>query len=106
MKIETNKRTQSFFLVLLSLSNGPKHGYEIKKYIEDKSNGVFKISFGSLYPLLHRLEEEKMIVARWDGMDTKKPKKTYTLTVRGEKEMENEIKQLQINTAAIQRFGV
>lgn len=98
------KRTQNVFLVLLALSNGAKHGYEISKYLETKSSGVFRVPFGSLYPVLHKLEQEKMIVARWDGMDTQKPRKVYSLTPRGTKALEDELQRHRANNSAIDRL--
>lgn len=106
MNTDESKLTQNVFLTLLALSNGPKHGYEISKFIETRSSGVFRISFGSLYPILHRLEEEKLILSRWEDMDSRKPKKTYTLSARGEKTLENEVQRQLKNATAIDRLSM
>lgn len=81
---ETNK-TKSSHLILLSLLEGPKHGYEITKYIEEKSQGFFSLSFGSLYPVLHELEKAKLIKGEWEALGESKKKKVYRLTEAGKK---------------------
>src|SRR5688572_10248267 len=91
MKTDESKRKRTMFLVLLALSHGPKHGYEISKFIEAKSKGFFRVPFGSLYPVLHKLEIEKLISAKWEATDSQKPKKTYLLTARGRKALEQEV---------------
>lgn len=95
----TEKRNRSSFLVLLALSKGPMHGYEISKFIEIKSNGFFRVPFGSLYPVLHKLESEKMISAEWNG--SVKPKKVYALTKSGQKALLEELSLLQSESNAI-----
>lgn len=91
MKAEDSKRNRTIFLVLLALSNEAMHGYEISKFIESKTNGFFRVPFGSLYPVLHRMEGEKLIQAKWDIGDSQKQKKTYSLTARGKKALKEEI---------------
>ena len=53
------------FLALLALQDGPKHGYEISTWIEARSRGFFSLSFGALYPILHRLEKEGLVEGAW-----------------------------------------
>ena len=101
MKTDDSKRNRTVFLVLLALSNGSMHGYEISKYIETKSNGFFRVPFGSLYPVLHRLEGEKLIQAKWSRGDSQKQKKTYTLTSRGKKALKEEVDLFQNMFGAI-----
>lgn len=91
MKADDSRQSRTIFLVLLALSNNPMHGYEISKFIELKTNGFFRVPFGSLYPVLHRLEAEKMIQAKWATGNSQKQKKTYTLTARGKKSLKGEI---------------
>lgn len=91
MKTDGSKQNRTVFLVLLALSNGSMHGYEISKFIESKTNGFFRVPFGSLYPVLHKLEKEKLIGAKWDESESGKPKKTYALTANGKKVLKKEI---------------
>ena len=91
MKNDDAKRNRTTFLVLLALSHDAMHGYEIAKFIDAKSKGFFSMPFGSLYPVLHRLEVEKLITSRWGPTDTLKPKKTYALSAKGRKALEEEV---------------
>lgn len=79
------------FLVLLALSHGPAHGYEIAKFIDEKSRGFFRVPFGSLYPVLHKLEKDRLVKAKWDQNDSEKPRKIYQLSELGKKELQAEI---------------
>lgn len=91
MKSDDTKRNRTTFLVLLALSHEAMHGYEIAKFIDVKSRGFFAMPFGSLYPVLHRLEVEKLITAKWEAKDTLKPKKTYALSPKGRKALGEEV---------------
>jgi PadR family transcriptional regulator, regulatory protein PadR len=91
MKSDDSKRNRTEFLVLLALSHGAMHGYEIAKFIDAKSKGFFSLPFGSLYPILHRLEIGKLISAKWDAQESLKPKKTYSLSAKGRKVLDEEI---------------
>lgn len=97
------KRNRTTFLCLLALSHGPKHGYEISKYIETKSSGFFRVPFGSLYPVLHKLEIELLIQAKWD--ESSKPKKIYTITARGKKALREELEAFDTLTGAIMKLA-
>lgn len=72
------------FLALLALRGGPKHGYQIAAHLRERSGGVFSLSFGALYPVLHRLEKEGLVSASWQEVGPAKRKKVYALTRAGE----------------------
>jgi DNA-binding PadR family transcriptional regulator len=73
-------------LALLSLlSEGPKHGYQLMKEMQERSSGMYRASAGSVYPTLQQLEDEELIES-----DQKAGKRTYRLTKAGEKELEKE----------------
>lgn len=91
MKRDDDKRNRSVFLVLLALANGPMHGYEISKFIETKTRGFFRLPFGSLYPVLHSLEKEKLIVSKWTLSGAAKQKKTYSISAKGKKALKEEM---------------
>lgn len=76
--------TRGAFLVLIALRAGPKHGYEIAAHLRDRTGGVFTLSFGALYPILHRLEKEGLVSASWHEVGPAKRKKVYALTSAGE----------------------
>lgn len=73
-------------LALLSLlSDGPKHGYELMKKLEERSNGAYRASAGSVYPILQQLEDEGLTTSdQTDG------KRVYKLTPASEAELERE----------------
>jgi DNA-binding PadR family transcriptional regulator len=73
-------------LALLSLlETGPKHGYELMKALESKSNGVYKASAGAVYPALQQLEDEGLVTS-----DQSPGKRTYSLTEAGKAELQRE----------------
>jgi len=80
------------FLVLLALRAGAKHGYEIASWIEQRSGGFFTLSFGALYPVLHKLEKDGLLAAEWQavGEPGVKQKKVYQLTARGRRALDSE----------------
>jgi len=101
MKDKDSKRNRTTLLVLLALSHGDMHGYEIAKFIDSKSKGFFRMPFGSLYPVLHRLEEDRLISAKWDSDESLKPKKIYSLTAKGRRSTEEEMEIFRSYTKAL-----
>lgn len=83
-------KSRSTFLTLLALKDGPKHGYDIAAYIEEKTSGFFKLSFGALYPVLHKLEADGLVEGTWDESEGAKRKKVYRLTSKGRKALDEE----------------
>jgi PadR family transcriptional regulator PadR len=72
-------------LILAVLYGEKKHGYQIALEIEERSGGVFKFNHGTLYPILHKLEKEKIIRGSWKQEGPKRKRKYYTLTAKGRK---------------------
>jgi DNA-binding PadR family transcriptional regulator len=83
-------KARGTFLVLLALDSGPKHGYEIARWLEEKTNGFFSLSFGALYPILHRLEKDGAIAGDWEDVGAAKRKRVYGLTAAGRKLLREE----------------
>lgn len=75
-------------LVLATLQNGQKHGYQIAQDVESESNGLFRFRHGTLYPILHRLEKEGLIEGSWSRQDGGRKKKLYMLTPAGRRHLE------------------
>jgi DNA-binding PadR family transcriptional regulator len=71
-------------LVLAALATGPAHGYALIQRLRDTSEGAFELPEGTLYPLLHRLEDEALVASRWTQVDGRK-RREYRLTQRGRK---------------------
>ncbi|MBN2578331.1 MAG: helix-turn-helix transcriptional regulator [Pirellulales bacterium] len=73
-------------LVLSALADGPKYGYLIQKRIREATDHGVPLQAGTLYPLLHRMEAEKLIRARWDD-STSRQRKWYELTAAGRRHL-------------------
>ncbi|MCI0415184.1 helix-turn-helix transcriptional regulator, partial [bacterium] len=63
----------------------PRHGYEISKLIEERSEGALKFHVASLYPLLYRLEKRGLIQGRWVEKTGQRRRRYYRLTPQGRK---------------------
>jgi DNA-binding PadR family transcriptional regulator len=72
--------------ILLMLSRGPKTGYSIMQWIEEKTEGAWKPGAGTMYPLLKSLQREGLLKVK--GESEKGGSKTYSLTAKGTKELE------------------
>jgi len=79
-------------LVLKTLARGPVHGWGIAKRIEELSDEVLSVGQGSLYPALHRLEQQGWILSEWKDSDLGRNAKFYSLTREGKKQLEIELK--------------
>lgn len=79
-------------LILKSLVAGEKHGLGISRRIEQVTGGTFVVKPGSLFPALHRMEEEGWISAFWGDSENNRRAKYYRLTKAGQKQLEAETK--------------
>ena len=73
-------------MVLSVLADGPRYGYLIQQQLRATSREMVDIQAGTLYPILHRLEKDKAIRAKWDE-STGRPRKWYELTAAGRKRL-------------------
>jgi len=69
-------------LILAMVRSGPKHGYQIAVEAEASTGGMFAFQHGTLYPILHRLEKERLITGHWETVEGRR-RKVYSLTTRG-----------------------
>ena len=74
-------------LILKTLELGPMHGWGISQRIQQVSESVLQVNQGSLYPALHRLEEQEWITASWKTSENNRLAKYYELTKLGRKQM-------------------
>src|SRR6476469_2766810 len=88
-------------LILKTISLEPKHGWAIAKRIQQVSQEALQIQQGSLYPALHRLEQQGWIKAEWRLADTGRMAKCYSLTRSGRKQFEIELANWTRLSAAI-----
>ncbi|HEX8725557.1 MAG TPA: PadR family transcriptional regulator [Gemmatimonadaceae bacterium] len=74
-------------MILKTLSWGPTHGYGIARWIEQCTDDVLQVEEGSLYPALHKLEDQGMVSADWGITEHNRRAKFYRLTAAGRKQL-------------------
>ena len=94
--------------ILLSiLARGESYGYAIMQEMHDLSRGEVEWKDGTLYPVLHRLEDSGLISSRWQRADSGRRRKYYTLTADGRKALSEEKKQwLRVDAILAQLWGL
>lgn len=76
-------------LVLKQLEKEEKYGYQLISQLKDKSDGMFALKEGTLYPILYRLEDDGLVVSRWSEPKGKEvSRKYYEITEEGKKGLE------------------
>ncbi|HUA98456.1 MAG TPA: PadR family transcriptional regulator [Terracidiphilus sp.] len=88
-------------LILKTLSLGAMHGWAIARRIQQVSDEVLQVQQGSLYPALHRLEQQGWVRARWAESETGRQAKFYALTAAGRKQLDTEAANWNRLSAAI-----
>jgi PadR family transcriptional regulator PadR len=77
-------------LILRGLSLGPNHGLGIARRVQQITGGAFDVKPGSLFPALHRLEEQGWLASEWGESENKRRAKYYRLTKAGRKQIESQ----------------
>lgn len=80
-------------IILGILKQGNSYGYLIIKKIKELSGGQMEYSDGMLYPVLHRMEKEGLILSKWTMHNEKRPRKYYEITEKGKLELVTEKEQ-------------
>ena len=88
-------------LVLKTLARGPLHGYGITLHIQMVSKDFLRVEEGSLYPALHRMEQDGWVSAEWGFSDNNRRARYYRLTAKGHKQLAEEEKNWQRLTQAV-----
>jgi len=88
-------------IVLQTLRWGPRHGYGIAQMVKANSANALQVDTGSLYPALHRLERQKLIVAEWDTSENGQRVRVYKLTAAGRRHLVSEKSRWEQLTNAI-----
>ena len=88
-------------LLLKILALEPQHGWAISRRLKTISGDVLQVSEGSLYPALHKLEQEGWITAEWKQTENNRRAKFYTLTHLGRKQLEAESASWHLLSTAI-----
>ena len=77
-------------LILKALSLEPLHGVGISQRIQQVTKGAFAVSYGSLFPALHRMEEKGWLAAEWRASENNRRAKYYRLTTIGRSQLKAE----------------
>lgn len=99
------KKGSAELLILSLVETRPRHGYEISKLIEQRSDGAVRFHVASLYPLLYRLEKRGWILGRWVEKSGQRRRRFYRLTAEGRKVLASQRKGWQVFVAAINRIA-
>jgi PadR family transcriptional regulator, regulatory protein PadR len=98
------KKGSAELLILSLVEARPRHGYEINKLIEARSEGMLRFNVASLYPLLYRLEKRGWIQGRWVEKVGQRRRRYYRLTRDGKKVLAAQRTGWQAFVAAINRI--
>lgn len=98
------KRGSAELLILSLVEARPRHGYEISKLIESRSDGAVRFNVASLYPLLYRLEKRGWIEGRWVDKAEQRRRRYYRLTAQGKKVLRAQRSAWQTFVVAINRI--
>ena len=78
-------------LVLRSLQHGPAHGYDVSRWVRERTDGVLTLEDAALYQALHRLEADGLVSAEWGLSENNRRAKYYELTAEGRRRLRREI---------------
>ncbi len=91
-------------LVFKTLALGPTHGWDISQRIQQISQDVLRVNQGSLYPALHRLEQQRWITSEWGSSENNRRAKFYKLTCAGRRRLAEETETWERLSGAIIRI--
>ena len=77
-------------LILRTLDDGPRHGYAIARWLEDRTDQAIAVEEGSLYPALYRLEKQGLLRSEWGRSELDRQAKFYHLTDSGRERLARE----------------
>jgi transcriptional regulator len=77
-------------LVLKAIAGGPRHGYEVARWVRDTTDGTLQVDDGALYTALHRLEKRAWLRSEWGLTEKGRRAKYYVLTATGRRRLATE----------------
>lgn len=89
-------------LILELLEDENMYGYQMIKKLSEKSENIFELKEGTLYPILHSLEENDLITSYWDN-STAKRRKYYTITEKGKKQLKERKEEWELFSKGINK---
>jgi PadR family transcriptional regulator, regulatory protein PadR len=84
------KKGSADLLILALVEARPRHGYEIGRLIEERSQGALSYHIASLYPTLYRLEDDGLVVGRWVEKPGQRRRRYYRITAAGREKLASE----------------
>ena len=99
------KKGSAELLILSLVEDRPRHGYDIGKLIQTRSNGTLRFSIAALYPLLYRLEKRGWIDGRWTEKAGQRRRRMYRLTPEGRKVLAAQRGGWQVFARAVSRIA-
>jgi DNA-binding PadR family transcriptional regulator len=91
-------------LILFLLEETDRYGYEIIKELEERSDKTFQFKEGTLYPVLHKLENNGFVKSYMAKGDTGKERKYYQLTKKGKTQLQDEKKKWEVFSGSINKI--
>lgn len=88
-------------LVLKTLTFGPRHGYDIVRWLREQTRDSLTVEEGSLYPALYRMERDGWIEADWGTSELGRKAKFYSITDKGRRQLRDETKAFASFVAAV-----
>jgi len=85
------QKSSATTLVLVVLRDGARHGYDIAREVERRSDNVISFNHGTLYPVLYALEKSNLIASQWEHPEGERRRRVYALTDEGRREVEKAI---------------
>jgi transcriptional regulator len=99
------KRGSAEMMILSLVEERARHGYEILKLLEERSDGVLKFHIGSVYPVLFRLEKRGYIQGDWQEGEGGRRRRRYAITLKGRKALKAQRGAWKELVAAIERVS-
>ena len=78
-------------MILKTLSWGPMHGYAVARWLQQVTEDVLRVEEGTLYPALHRLEEQGWVESEWGVSENNRRAKFYRLTASGRAQLRTQL---------------
>jgi transcriptional regulator len=107
-KADVLRGTLALLVLKVLASRGALHGYAITALIQQTSDNLLRVEEGSLYPALHRMEQDGWIRGKWGTTDTNREARFYTITAAGRRQLaaeEEQWEQLTDGVARVLRFA-
>ena len=105
MIVNELKKGSAELLILSLLEGRPRHGYEIAKLIEERSEGELTFHVASLYPLLYRLAKRRWVQGRWVEKSGERRRRFYRLTPAGRKVLKSQRESWKSFALAVDRIA-